>query len=82
MTITYPSKSATVFVPGVLSTSSAAPDRPSLALAVLQTNLPGVFVTAAVLGPALAGNLTIYLNTAPGTATAPKSVVVGWFVVN
>ena len=83
VTIAYPNKSASVLVPGPLSTSSTFPERPSLALAVLQTNMPGVFVTAAVLGLTGSGkNLNIYLNAAPGTATAPKSVDVGWFVVN
>jgi hypothetical protein len=83
VTITYPSKSASVVVPGLLSTSSSFPERPSLALAMLQTNLPGVFVTATTLGQTASGrNLTIYLNKPPGNATAPKSVDVGWFVVN
>ena len=45
--------------------------------AMLQTNLAGVYVTAAVLGPLTpSGNLTIYLNK------APKSVDVAWSVVN
>jgi hypothetical protein len=82
VTIAYPNKSATVLVPGDLSTSSSFPDRPSLALAMLQTNLYGVYVTAAVLGQTGGGNLTIYLNKAPGYRWAPKSVVVGWFIVN
>ena len=65
-TIAFPNKSATVPVPGGLSTSS-------LALAVLQSVLSGVYVTATTLNVA-AKTLTVYLNKAPGTATRPKSV--------
>jgi hypothetical protein len=81
VTISFPNRSATVPVSGPLSGSSSFPERPSLALATVQSNLPGVFVRAAVLNLA-AGTLTIHLNKAPGTAEAPKAVVVGWMVVN
>jgi hypothetical protein len=80
-TITYPNKSVTVAVPGPLSASSSFPDRKSVALAMLQTNVAGVFVSATTLNVA-ARTLTIYLNKAPGTSTSPKTVNVGWFIVN
>lgn len=79
--ISHPRKTATVNVPGDLSTSSNFPERPSLALAVVQNNLPGVYVRSAVLNP-LIGSLTIYLNKAPGTVSNPKTAAVGWFLVN
>jgi hypothetical protein len=75
VTISYPAKSVTVT--GVAVTSQ------SLVLATLQKHLGGVFVEAAV--PNLSGSsnsFTIYLNKAPGTDTKPKSVTVGWFVVD
>jgi hypothetical protein len=81
VTIAYPNSSATVVVPGVLSATSTFPDRPSIAFAMLQTNLPGIFVAATTLDT-VAGTLTIYLNAAPGKKQAPGSVDVGWFIVN
>lgn len=74
VTISYPSKSA--IVTGFPVTSK------SLVLAAIQKYLAGVYVVAAV--PVLSGSsnsFTIYLNKAPGTSTAPKSVTVGWYVV-
>jgi len=81
VTISYPNKAATVSVPGAISTSTTFPERPSLALGMLQTDLVGVYVRATTLNVS-AGTLTILLNKAPGSATNPKSVIVGWFVVN
>jgi hypothetical protein len=77
VTISYPAALATVAVPGSIGPSS-------FALAVLQTNLPGVYVTAAVLDPPSSGSgrLTIYLNKAPANRLHAPGVVVGWFVVN
>jgi hypothetical protein len=74
VTISYPNKQATVS--GVPVTAK------SLALATLQQFLAGRYVLAAV--PNLSGSsnsFTIYLNKAPGTSTSPKSVVVGWQVI-
>jgi hypothetical protein len=81
-TITFPKKSVVVAVPGGLPTGGLGyPAPPPVALATLQTNVAGVQVTPAV--PNLAtGSVTISLNKAPGTSSAPKSVEVGWFVVN
>jgi len=73
VTITYPAKSKTVTG---LSLSSN-----SIVFATLQRYLAGVYVVAAVPNPG-AGSFTIYLNKAPGTSTTPKSVTVGWFVVD
>ena len=74
VTITYPAKSAVI---------SAVPvTAKSIALATIQKYLTGVYVVAAV--PNLSGSsnsFTIYLNKAPGSSTAPKSVVVGWQVI-
>ena len=47
-----------------------------------QKFLAGVYVVAAV--PNLSGSsnsFTIHLNKAPGTVTTPKSVTVGWYVI-
>ena len=74
VTISYPNKSATVT--GVPVTAK------SLAFATLQQFLAGRYVVAVV--PNLGGSsnsFTIYLNKAPGTSTTPKSVVVGWHVI-
>jgi hypothetical protein len=74
LTISYPNKSARVT--GVAVTSR------SLVLATVQKYLAGVYVVAAV--PVLSGSsnsFTIYLNKAPGSSSKPKSVTVGWFVV-
>ncbi|MFL5796930.1 MAG: hypothetical protein ACJ77A_03235 [Actinomycetota bacterium] len=74
VTISYPNKQATVT--GVPVTAK------SLAFATLQQFLAGRYVLAAV--PNLGGSsnsFTIYLNKAPGSSSAPKSVVVGWHVI-
>jgi len=74
VTISYPNKTATVS--GVPVTAK------SLAFATLQQFLAGRYVLAVV--PNLSGSsnsFTIYLNRAPGTSTTPKSVVVGWHVI-
>jgi hypothetical protein len=71
--IPYPSKTATVTIPGGLSPSA-------LVLATAQNNL-GVYVIAAVPGTST-GTVKITLNKAAGTASAPKTAIVAWFVVN
>jgi hypothetical protein len=74
VTISYPNKQATVT--GVPVTAK------SLAFATLQQFLSGRYVLAAV--PNLGGSsnsFTIYLNKAPGSSSTPKSVVVGWHVI-
>jgi hypothetical protein len=72
VSIAYPAKSATVT--GVPLTAS------SLILATAQNNV-GVWIVSAA--PNVAGSsFIITLNKAPGTATAPKTAVVAWFVVN
>ena len=60
---------ATVSVPGGLSASA-------LALAVLQTAVTNLWVSAAEVNP-VTGEITIHLNRAPA-----RSVKVAWFVVN
>jgi hypothetical protein len=72
--IKSPAASATVTVPGGLSSTS-------LVLAVLQTAIPGVFVTSAVPNPST-GKVTIHLNKAPGTGKGGGNAKVAWFVVN
>lgn len=83
-TISYPKKSVTVTIAGPALTGpvTGPPATPgSLVLAVLQTNLSGVYVRAAV--PSFGTNqVTIHLNKAPGSSDSPKTVTVGWFVVN
>ncbi len=74
MAIAYPAKSASVNVPGGLSSSS-------LVRALLQNNLSGVYVVSAVPNSS-AGTVTINLNKAAGSASVPKTAKVGWFVVN
>jgi hypothetical protein len=71
--IPYPSKTATVTIPGGLSPSA-------LVLATAQNNL-GVYVVAATPSTS-AGTVKITLNKAAGTASAPKTAIVAWFVVN
>jgi hypothetical protein len=71
--IPYPSKSATVTIPGGLSPSA-------LVLATAQNNL-GVYVVAAVPSTST-GTIKITLNKAAGTASAPMTAIVAWFVVN
>ena len=71
--IPYPGKSATVTIPGGLSPSA-------LVLATAQNNL-GVYVVAAVPSTS-AGTVKLTLNKAAGTASAPKTAIVAWFVVN
>jgi hypothetical protein len=74
VTIAYPAKTAVVS--GFPVTSQ------SLVLATIQKYLSGVYVVAAV--PNLGGSsnsFTIYLNKAPGSSTTPKSVTVGWYVI-
>ena len=80
-TIAYPESTATVTVPGVSSSGTNFPERPTFALATVQSDSPGVYVRAAVLDAA-AGQLTIFLNAPPGRKARPESVIVGWFVVN
>jgi hypothetical protein len=70
--ISYPSKSATVTIPGGLSPSA-------LVLATAQNNL-GVYVVAAVPSTST-GTVKLTLNKAAGTASAPKTAIVAWFVV-
>ena len=72
--IKSPSASATVTVPGGLSSTS-------LVLAVLQTAITGVFVTSAVPNPST-GKVTIHLSKAPGTGKGGGNAKVAWFVVN
>jgi hypothetical protein len=50
-------------------------------LATLQNSVAGVYVASAVPNPGT-GQVTINLNKAPGTATAPKTATVAWFVVS
>ena len=71
--IPYPSKSATVTVPGGLSPSA-------LVLATAQNNV-GVYVVAAVPSTST-GTVKLTLNKAAGTASAPQTAVIAWFVVN
>ena len=74
VTISYPAKTAVI---------SAVPlTAKSLVFATEQRFLAGVYVVAAV--PNLSGSsnsFTIYLNKTPGTSTSPKSVTVGWYVI-
>jgi predicted ATPase len=65
------STSGTVYPPGGLTGSSTV-------LAILQTALPGVWVTSAVPNVSN-GTATINLSQAPG---AGKTVLFAWFVVN
>lgn len=71
--ISYPSKSATVTIPGGLSPNA-------LALATAQNNL-GVYVVAAVPNTGT-GTVKLTLNKAAGTASAPQTAIVAWFIVN
>jgi len=74
-TISYPSKSATVSVPGPLMSAK------TLVLATIQgAGIAGVSVQAASAS-AGTSNLTLLLNKAPGSSTTPKSVKVGFFVI-
>jgi hypothetical protein len=70
-TITAPSATATVSVPGGLTASA-------LVLALLQNAVPGVWVVSAVPVPA-AGSVKISLNAVPGAGVTAQ---VAWFVVN
>lgn len=80
VSIPFPQKTATVT--GVrLSTSSSFPERPSLVLATCQQHVPGVWVVAVVPDPPN-DSFTIVLSRPPGTKAKPRSVAVGWFVVN
>jgi hypothetical protein len=76
--ITLPDTSVTVPVPGAISQATSFPERPSLALATLQTDAPGVWIRAAVLDN-VAGTLTIHLHR---NRRKPESVTVAWMVVN
>jgi hypothetical protein len=71
--IPYPAKSATVTIPGGLSPSA-------LVLATAQNNL-GVYVVAAAPSTST-GTVKLTLNKAAGTASAPKTAIIAWFVVN
>jgi hypothetical protein len=73
VTITYPNDSAQVTTTGLSPTS--------IVLAMGQSNVRGVFVRAAVPNVA-AGSIKLLLNRAPGQRTNPRSMVVGWFVLN
>jgi len=54
----------------------------TLAFATIQKFLSGTYVVAAVTNLSGSSNsFTIYLNKAPGSSTAPKSVTVGWYLV-
>jgi len=54
----------------------------SLVFATIQKFLAGVYVVAAAPNISRSSNsFTIYLNKAPGSATVPKSVTVGWEVI-
>lgn len=79
--ISYPTNAVTVPVSGPISASTTVPERPTLAVATLQSNVPGLHVSAAVLN-STKDTLTIYLNKAPGTAKAPRTANVGWVLVN
>jgi hypothetical protein len=72
VTITYPRDSAVVF-------ASLSPT--SIVLTTGQSNVRGVFVRAAVPNVGT-GSFKIHLNRAPGSRTNPRSIVVGWFVLN
>ena len=71
--ISYPSKSATVTIPGGLSPRA-------LVLATAQNNR-GIYVVAAV-PDTNTSTVNLILNNAAGTASAPQTAVVAWFVVN
>jgi hypothetical protein len=71
VTITAPKASATVSVPGGLSSSA-------LVFALLQTAAAGVYVSAAVPNHS-ASTITVQLNKAPA---AGHTVKAAWFVVN
>jgi hypothetical protein len=74
--IMFPSSSATV--------TGVPLNNNSIVLATIQNYVPGVFVVAAapvITGPGAFNSFTIHLNKAPGTASAPKSVQVAWFVI-
>jgi len=74
ITISYPAKTAVI--------SGLPLTNKSLVLATIQRFLAGVYVVAA--SPTLSGSsnsFTIYLNKAPGTSSNPKSVTVGWEVI-
>lgn len=81
VSVSYPSKKVTVPVSGAIGVATAFPERPTIAIAVMQTDLPGVWVRAAVLNPT-DRTLTIHLNRAPGSETRPRSVNVGWWLAN
>lgn len=68
--ISYPNNSAVVPITGKISSSTNFPERPSLALATLQTHQPGVHVTSAVLRRRT-DTLTIRLNRTPGSLNDP-----------
>ena len=66
---------STVTIPGGLSPSA-------LVLATAQNNL-GVYVVAAVPSTSTGtGTVKLTLNKAAGTASAPNTAIVAWFVVN
>jgi hypothetical protein len=73
VSISYPNKSATVSVPGGLTSSS-------LVLALVQ-DASGVYVKSAVPNTSN-GTVQINLNKAPGSGTNPKTAHVAWFVLN
>ena len=72
--IAFPAKSATVSVPGGLTSSA-------LVLALMQNSVSGVYVASAVPST-LTGQVTINLNKTPGSSTSPKTAQVAWFIVN
>jgi len=72
--ITYPRKSVTVRVSDGLSAQA-------LVLALMQNNVPGVYVVSAEPNSAT-GEVTISLNKAPGSASQHKTARVAWFAVN
>jgi hypothetical protein len=74
VSITYPSKTASVSVPGGLTSSA-------LVLALVQNAVTGVWVASAAPNSST-GKVTITLNKPPGSGSAPKTAKVAWFVLN
>jgi hypothetical protein len=70
-TITFPAK--TLKINGQRITSG------TILLAVRQTSISGVWAVPTVGDP---GSFTVTLNKAPGISSNPKTVRVGWFLVN
>ncbi len=72
--ISYPSKSATATIPGGLSPRA-------LALATAQNNRGGGLRRRSS-SRHQHQHVSLILNNAAGTASAPQTAVVAWFVVN